>query len=297
MEIELKETSGEVLEWVRVTPDKVVVATAERVWLHRAKAFDPSDPFVQPMDCEGSFATTRNLLEGVICAAQESVARATHPPPLTLFRWVWRLAGYHHTTHATPRLMSEAAERFAAAGRTRLAQYAEHKALSEKRHDELALRDLTALGYHAELLVEKLIPPTAARLVDYFTRCVHAPDPVGCIGYGYALERLAVAVGKDYIEQVKLLLPAGVRATRCLRIHSALGSDAGHLWEAVELIASLAAGERERIALACYETTKICCSPPPDGYPSEEEIEQALSTLMLITSRKGVESWQTLRPG
>ncbi|OLE53200.1 MAG: hypothetical protein AUG51_14355 [Acidobacteria bacterium 13_1_20CM_3_53_8] len=284
------------LEWVRVTPEVVVAATAERVWLHQVKTFDPSDPFTQPMRGEGSFATTGHLLDGVICAAQRSITKVERTPPLTLYRWAWRLAGYYHTTHVTPRLMIEAAERFAAAGRTRLAQYAARKAQDEKRHDELALRDLQALGYQAELLVEHLIPSTAARLVEYFSSCVHAPDPAGCIGYSYALERLAVAVSKDYIEQVKAVLPPGVRATRCLRVHSAMGSDARHLGDAIEIIASLTASERERVALACYETTRICCSPPTDGYLSEEEIEHKLLTRMLVVSKKGVESCQTLKP-
>ena len=296
MKRKLKEVSGTHLEWVRVTPLAVVVATSEHVWLHEVRTFDPSDPFTQPMRDEGCFATTGNLLDGVICAAQRSIAKAKRTPPLTLCRWAWRLAGYYHTTHATPRLMIEAADRFAAAGRTGLAQYAARKARDERRHDELALRDLRALGYHAELLVENLIPSTATRLVDYFTRLVHAPEPVGCIGYSYALERLAVAVNKDYIEQVKALLPPGVRATRCLRVHSALGSDARHLGEAIEIIASLTARERRRVALACYETTRICCQPPPEGYLSEKEMKQRLLTLMLVTSQKGVETWQTIKP-
>lgn len=294
--METKTVSGTTLEWLRVTPAMIVVATSERAWLHQVKTFDPSDPFARPMNCEGSFATTRNLLDGVICAAQKSIARAERAPSLTLARWVWRLAGYHHTTHATPRLMARAAEHFAASGRIHLAQYAARKARNEKRHDELALRDLKALGYHAELLVEKLIPPVAARLVDYFARCVYASNPVECIGYGYALERLAVAVNRDYIERVKRLLPPGVRATRCLRIHSALGSDARHLGDALEIIAPLPSDERERVARACYETTKICCSPPPEGYLSDEEIAQKLLTLRLVASKKGVETWQTIKP-
>lgn len=284
--------SSKNLEWVRLTPGLVVVATAERVWLHQVKTFDPSDPFSQPMSCAGSFTTTGNLLDGVICAAQRKIARAECAPPLTLNRWVWRLAGYHHTTQATPGLMMKAAERFAAAGRTELARYAARKAQNEKRHDELALRDLKSLGYHAELLVEKLIPSTAARLVDYFTDCVYAQNAVACLGYSYALERLAVAINRDYIERVKRLLPPGVRATRCLRVHSALGSDARHLGEAVEVIASLTAVERELVALACYETTRICCSPP-DDYLSEEEMEQKLLTMMLAAPQKGVKEWQT----
>lgn len=288
--------SGSNLEWVRVRPKLVVVATEERAWIHYPSLLDLSDPFNRPMRHAGSFATTRNLLDGSICAAQRSIAKDERTPPLTLARWVWRLVGYYHTTRATPLLMNEAAERFATAGQTLLADYAARKARNEKRHDELALRDLKALCYHAELLVEKLIPPTAARLVDYFKRSVRVEDPVGCIGYGYALERLAVAINRDYIRRVKMLLPPGVRATRCLRVHSALGSDARHLAEAVEIIASLSAMERERIALACYETTMICCSPPPEGFISDEEIEQMLLMLMPVASKKGVGLCQTSNP-
>lgn len=282
------------LEWVQVEEGLVVVATDERAWLHRPNSLDASDPFRPPMRSRGSFATTRNLLDGSISAAQKSVAKAGSAPALTLARWMWRLAGYYHTTRATPVLMNEAAERFAASGRTLLADYAARKALDEKRHDELAARDLKALGCHAELLNERLIPPTARRLVDYFTRSVRAADPVGCIGYAYALERLAVAVNLDYIGRVKGLLPPGVRATRCLRVHSALGSDARHLNEAVEVIASLTAAERTLVARACYETTRLCCSPPVEGYLPDEEIMWRFSTLTAVTSKKGAESCQSV---
>lgn len=295
MNRELKEVGSTTLEWVRVTPEVVVVATAERVWLHQVKTFNPSDPFIHPMSCNGNSTTTGKLLDGVICAAQREITKAERTPPLTLRRWAWRLAGYYHTTQATPRLMMKVAERFAAAGRTRLAHYAAGKALDEKRHDELALRDLKALGYQAEFLDGHLAPSTAARLVDYFTGCVYGPNPVECLGYSYALERLAAAINKDYIERVKMLLPPGVRATRCLRVHSALGSDTRHLGEAVEVIASLTVTEREMVALACYETTRLCCSPP-EGHLSEGELEQKLLSMMLVASKEGVQEWQTIKP-
>jgi len=63
---------------------------------------------------------------------------------------VWRLAGYYHTTHATPRLMAEAAARFATSGRYALARYALEKVRDEGGHDELALMAITQIAFTPE---------------------------------------------------------------------------------------------------------------------------------------------------
>ncbi|HZS03674.1 MAG TPA: iron-containing redox enzyme family protein [Blastocatellia bacterium] len=269
------------IEWAQVTPEAVVVATRERAWLHRLDAFDADDPFAQPMRCAGSLVTTRNLLDGAISAAQQTVMPTGGRPRLSEARWVWRLAGYYHTTHATPRLMAEAAERFRAAGREALADYAMEKVRDEGGHDELALRDLRALGIRAEEVVAEMVPPTAAALVDYFTRSVRAANPVGCVGYAYALERLAVTNGRDYLGQVEAALPSGMRATRCLRVHSAESADARHVEDALIVTASLPAADRRLVALACYETALIACSPPPGGHLSETALRQRVAAFRL----------------
>lgn len=271
------------IEWVRIKPNTVVVATAERAWIHCPNSFDgldltsEGDPFTLTMQGAGSLETTRNLLDGVIAAAQNSLPRVAQRPPLTPARWAWRLAGYFHTTHATPPLMAEAAARFAEAGRTELAEYAQSKVEDEGGHDQLALKDLRALGYDAEAVVAKLIPPTAAELVDYFARSVRAENPIGCLGYAYALERLATTNGQEYLRQVEAILPAGMRATRCLRVHSAVSADAQHVEDALQIVASLPAEDRLRVALACYETARICCSPPSGGHITEAELQEHLS--------------------
>jgi pyrroloquinoline quinone (PQQ) biosynthesis protein C len=270
------------IEWVRVEPNTVVVATSERTWLHCPNSFEAmsgDDPFALTMLGAGSLETTRRLLDGVIAAAQSSLPRVTQRPPLTAARWAWRLAGYYHTTHATPPLMAEAAKRFAEAGRVELAEYAFSKVEDEGGHDRLALKDLSALGYDAEAVVAELIPPTAAALVDYFTRSVRAESPVGCVGYAYALERLATTNGQEYLRQVEAILPPGVRATRCLRVHSAVSADAQHVEDALQITASLAAEDRRLVAQACYETTRICCSPPSGGHITEAELQERLSGL------------------
>ena len=274
---------GAEIEWAQLTPETVVVATRECSWLHQLDAFDPDDPFARPMQCVGSLATTRNLLDGAISAAQqiaqETVSQEGGRPQLTEARWVWRLAGYYHTTHATPRLMAEAAVRFAAAGRQALADYAMEKVHDEGGHDELALKDLRALGYCAEAVVAELVPPTAEALVDYFARCVHTENPVGCVGYAYALERLAVTNGRDYIRQVEAALPAGVRATRCLRAHSATSADAKHVGDALEVTAALPAEDRRLVAQACYETALIACRPPSGGHIAETALRHRVAAL------------------
>jgi len=268
------------LEWTRLGPGKVLVATAERAFLHTPGGAGETTAFSLPMHGPGSLATTRNLLDGAVGAGQRAVPRAEAPPPLTQARWALRLAGYYCTTHATPGLMAEAAVRFAAAGEASLARWAEQKTRDERGHDQLALRDLRALGYDAERVVEALVPPTAAGLCRYFTEAVRGEEPVRCVGYAYALERLALGQTEAYVRRVEAMLPRGVYATRCLRVHSAVGTDARHVEETIAVVAGLPAEERAQIALACYETTVLCYGPNSGNPIAEDALESALATLM-----------------
>ncbi|WP_428262685.1 iron-containing redox enzyme family protein [Haliangium sp.] len=271
------------MEWAQVAPGCIVVATSDRAWLHQPVFTGQPDPFAWPMETPGSLATTRQLLDGAIAAAgRHQPPNAPARPALTPLRWVFRLAGYYRTTHATPRLMAAAAERFAGSGRTALADWALAKVREETGHDRLALRDLTAMGYDAEGVVEALIPSTAQALVEYFeARVVHDPDPIGCVGYAYALERLALGRGARDIAAVDALMPAGVTATRCLRVHSAAGSDAAHVEETVALVAGLGAEERADVARACYETASIFCRPPAGGFVPDDTLARTLSAFEL----------------
>lgn len=266
------------LEWAAVAPGTVVVATADAAWLHRPDLLS-GDAFSTPMHGPGTKATTKNLLDAAVGAAQRAAVRPSAPPPLTPARWVYRLSGYYQTTHATPRLMAEASARFRASGREALARWAESKVRDERGHDELALRDIRAMGYDAEAVVNTLVPTTAAALVRYFTSAVRATDPIGCVGYAYALERLALGQDAGYVKRVEALLPKGVTATRCLRVHSAAGSDARHVDETALVVSGLDAPERAQIALACYETTALCYSPSEEGFLSEDALQQALAAL------------------
>jgi hypothetical protein len=266
------------MEWAKLGGGVMVIATADRAWLRAEDTSGSDGPFGRGMTGPGSLATTRRLLDGALAAAWNRAPVGT-PPPMTPARWVWRLAGYYHLTHATPGLMTEAAPRFASAGRSELAAWAARKAHEEQGHDLLALRDIQALCHPARAVIAALVPPTAAALTDHLTRSVRAPDPIGCVGYAYTLERLAMAVGEREIRAVQALLPPGVDATRCMRVHSAVGSDADHVGETVATVAALGPEERARVAAAVHETTLLCVTPRGREYQSDEEIRRALSAL------------------
>lgn len=266
-------------EWVRIAPDKVIVATEQTAWIYQPRS--PEDRFAQPMTGSGSLATTSKLLDTAIATAKYAVQSERRPPALTSIRWIWRLASAYHLTHTVPQLMKEAAMRFAANNRPELKTWAWEKAQEEQGHDQLALLDIQSLGYDAEAVVRALMPPAAKALVDYLTRSIQDDNPLDCLGYTYTMERLSLGIGKDYIQKIEALLPPKVNATRCLRVHSAVGADAGHVDDNVSLIARLKAQERSRIARACYETASICFSPPPGEYISDLELNQILKPLKI----------------
>ncbi|MGH9799828.1 MAG: hypothetical protein ACRD82_05635, partial [Blastocatellia bacterium] len=88
---------------------------------------------------------------------------------------------------------------------------------------------------------------------------------------------LATTNDKNYLRQVEAVLPPNTKATRCLRVHSSISADAEHVEEALAVTARQSAEDRQLIALACYETTRICCSPPVGGHITEAELQNRLS--------------------
>ena len=265
------------LEWAQIAPGKVVVASLERAWLYQPQSAD--DRFARPMDCTGSFATTKKLLDTAIAAAKIAVKSDSRPPALNSTRWVWRLAGAYHLTSPIPRLLKDAAIGFAANHRSNLKSWALEKVEEETGHDKLALLDIKSLGYDAEAVVKELQPPAAMALIDYFTRSVRDDNPIDGVGYTYTMERLSLGIEKDYIQKVESLFPPEINATRCLRVHSSIGADASHVDENIALIAKLTPSERTRIARACYETALMLFSPPPGGYVGDRELQVILEPL------------------
>ena len=263
------------LEWLEITPELTLVATATRAYLHVPRQLG-ADPFREPMRGGGSAETTHWLLEAAIAAAGRAfvgpsrtpATDSAHPPGshelVSPANWGYRLTGYYHTTHATRRLLPIIAQRFAALGKEQLALWAQRKITEEAGHDELALRDLSELGYRARGLVRAFVPPRAAAWVSLFERLASADDPTSCVGYAHALERLALLRGPAEVAAIERGLPAGVNATRCLRVHSALGGDAQHVRTNVTTTAALDADARRAIVNACYLTARIYFDPSLD---------------------------------
>ncbi len=267
-------------EWLQVGPGEAVVATAARTWLHR---LGPADPFARPMQGPGQLATTTRLLEGAIAVGQRRGVAQSPPgarrPPLTPVRWIWRLAAYYHLTTHTPRLLGQAAARFDAQGRPVLAAWARDRQREEAGHDRLALRDLAALGLPAEAVVSAWRPPAAAALVAHFTALAEAEaGPVGVLGYAHAVERLALTLGADHVAAVRGLFPGGQDSTRCLRVHSADGSDAHHVQDNLAVIAGLPAEDRAQVALAALEAAALC-STAATWQPDDTSLWDDLATL------------------
>ncbi len=270
-----------------IMPNEVAVDTANRALVHRPASTGSGDSLTPKMIDADSIAKTQKLLDKAIAYAWYTVKSERRPPVLTPRRWVWQLASSYHLTHSTPRLMEEARKRFVAVGCESLAQWAAQKVREELGHDQLALLDIQSMGYDALAVVKALLPPAAKSLVNYFTQSVQATDPISCVGYSYTMERLALGITEKYIQVVEALLPSGMQATRCLRVHSSVGSDVEHVKEMVEMVAGLAPQKRVRVGAACYETALLYFRSSKEGCISEEELQNVLEPLKLHTHACG----------
>jgi pyrroloquinoline quinone (PQQ) biosynthesis protein C len=229
------------------------------------------------MTSPGTPDSTARLLDGALVAGEQVAMSAGRPSAeMTRLRHAWNLVASYHTTHATPRIMSRARERFEGLGRSDLAAFAYGKVVEETGHDELALADLRALGYDAEALVDAVVPADAAALVAAEERVVEGAQPLASIGYAYAIERSSTRIGASYVRALDEILGPGVYATRCLRVHSALGADVGHVESAVRFIAGLPAAERTQIAAAVYEAALLFYGPHERQHPTERELAVVL---------------------
>jgi hypothetical protein len=272
-----------VTEWVTVTGDISIIARESgEVWFHTPSGTkEKVDPFATPMTGVGAMGSTVGLLDGAINLGFAGIEkRLAHPDP-TLAGYIVALVGAYHTSVDTPRNLRRAASRFNELGRPEVAAYLEERAREETGHDRLALKDLRALGVPGERLVANFIPEGIKPLCKRFDDFCAQDYPIGCIGYSYCLERIAALKQKTDIEKVQALCPDGVDATRFLRSHSSLGSEASHVEETIAFVASLPANDRIRVVQETYESALIMA----EGYNHEllkseaemlEELEQAV---------------------
>ncbi|VEP12982.1 conserved hypothetical protein [Hyella patelloides LEGE 07179] len=272
-------TDSSVVDSVRLNQNQIIMATADRVWVYSPDSGNHNNFLPQPSTSNsniGNIEATKKLLDTAIILGKRAASVERRLPDLNLTTWIWSLVSQYHTTQPTPQLMKEAAQRFEVKGRHCLAEWAEEKALEETGHDRLALLDIQSLGYQAQAVVNTFMPPSAKVLVDYFIRSVQTSDPIRVVGYSYTLERIALAVQEKHIQAIEAIIPSGINATRCLRVHSSIGSDVEHVAENLEIIAASTPAERNDIAIACYETAKRYFSIRENDYPSTTEQQQKL---------------------
>jgi hypothetical protein len=272
-----------VTEWVSVRGNISIIARERgEVWFHTPGDTEKKlDPFATPMTGAGSAGSTVGLLDGAINLGFAAIEKRLAPPDLTVAGYIMALVGAYHTSVHTPQNLRRAASRFNELGRPEVAAYLEERAREETGHDRLALKDLRALGVPGERLVANFVPEGIKPLCKRFDDLCAQDYPIGCIGYSYCLERIAALKDKTDIEKVRTLCRDGVDATRFLRSHSSLGSEASHVEETIAFVASLPANDRISVVQETYESALIMA----EGYNHEllkseaemlEEIRQAI---------------------
>jgi hypothetical protein len=271
-----------VTEWVNVTGDISIIARESgEVWFHTPGGKGDVDPFATPMTGAGAAGSTVGLLDGAINLAFSAIEKRLARPEPTIVGYIVALVGAYHTSVDTPRNLRRAASRFKELGRPEVAAYLEERAREETGHDRLALKDLRALGVPGERLVANFIPEGIKPLCQRFDDLCVEDYPIGCIGYSYCLERIAALKQKADIERVRAMCPDGVDATRFLRSHSSLGSEASHVAETIDFVASLPANDRIRVVQETYQSALMLA----EGYNHEllkseaallEELQRAL---------------------
>jgi hypothetical protein len=267
------------LEWAQIAPDKVVIATKDKVWLH-SPSF-AKNRFARPMTGRGNVATTTKLLNGAIAAAKRVTKSSVKPLSCTTFRWVWQLASAYHLCLVTPEIMEEASIGFAMLGRWNLAEWAAQKANYEEGQDRLVIQEIESLGYSPQAVVKTLVPPSTNLLIDYFIRSVRDWNPIDCVGYSYTMESLAIEFKKEYLNKLKLPSLLAIKADFEPKLHSDISTGIERVEGIVNIVAELAAKERIRVAVACYETAIMCLNSSTKGYTSDKELQRILEPLKL----------------
>lgn len=260
------------LEWAVLAPGVgVIIHPNGRFGIQRPSFLQNGLPFTESrLATTATPTSTRALLSGAMLAGFGGTPHQRFTAAPTLPGVIHDLCAVYHTTHATPTMFRRAVATFTRQGRTAHAAFAAEKLREETGHDQLALKDLEALGLPARQLVEIIRPTTALALVEHIDHISQREDPVGGLGYQYVLERLALRVDQAHIDAVQAVCP--VHATRCLRVHSAVGADADHVEELVAFVAGLPVTERDDIARETYRTAAIVARGWREPPPSEAAI-------------------------
>ena len=261
----------------RIAPRRLLVAVPDgRCWLTTVGSSGVAVLPVSPVAAKRS-TLAASAVEGAIAAGLLRPGRAPASEPCTLLRYVRWLAGNYVFAGQTPGLFRRGAERLDAAGRTELAAFARRKAAEESGHAGLAYRDLEALGLPASEVIRLVAPPSATAFAEGFRSHIDSGEPIALFGFSYCLERMAVERDPSFIRTIESVCPPGARAFRFLKVHSTVGSDAGHVHEQLSMFESLTEPELATVARAAYETAVMLARQPEmDRALTDEEIARRL---------------------
>jgi hypothetical protein len=264
------------VQWVHLPGGGTLVASTRGAWIQQPTL--ASLGLLGPMtdSLPATPETTGHLLDGAIAAAERE-APDLGAPTMTATRWAWHLVAQWYCAHHSVALLPEVTQRYEAAGRRDLAEFAVRKLEEEQGHDRFPVTDLRALGYDAEAAVRHVpTVPSVKAGVDYARACARGEHPAEFLGYVYALERRVIRITDDWLIALDAVLPPGVDAASGIRLH--VGEfDVDHVAEAVIFVAGLPADDRTLIAQSCHRTTEILCDTYPGQHPSDAELERLLS--------------------
>jgi hypothetical protein len=242
-------------EWAVVTGRIAVISSnTGESWFLDLDKFDDTLPFSMPMAGKGSLGSTAALLNGAVTLGLGGDISVLKSCATSLPQYALDLVGSYHNSGRTVGNYLKAAKRFRALGRADIASYLERHAREENGHERLALRDLNALNLPAERIVENLVPEGVASLCELFDQLSSLDYPIGCIGYSYFFESSAAKRQKADIDALQAMCPEGIDATRFMRAHSCMGSEADHVDDMIGFIANLPANDRLEIVKATYAT-------------------------------------------
>ncbi|MBL8724249.1 MAG: iron-containing redox enzyme family protein [Planctomycetes bacterium] len=129
-----------------------------------------------------------------------------------------------HYTREDPQIQAEAAVHFHGSQRAMVGPFLKH-AISEVGHDQLALRDLKALGFDVSTTPRRHPLPSTVSLVAFTYFAIRHLDPLTYLGYLYFLEFAPTQHGEAYAQALaKLGVPPS--AMTFLKEHQEV--DVGH---------------------------------------------------------------------
>ena len=81
---------------------------------------------------------------------------------------------------------------------------------------------------------------------------------------------MALLTTAESIAALEARIPAGIKATRCFRVHSNIGPETEHVAESIRFIATLPPADRAVIAQATYNTIALHNAFQQDMYPGDD---------------------------